>query len=269
MLTGTRAFSGDDATDTIVAVVSKEPDWNALPAMVPAGVRRLLRRSLEKEPKRRLDSAAAARLEIDDALTGEAEPTAVVPAGRHQRYEHIAWGAALLLAVIGTALAMRAFHGPTVETATTRFSLSPPDGMAFASSGMGRAGWGSPLSISPDGSRIVLVTSGADGTPRLWLRPLDTTTPQLLDGTDGASSPFWSPDGRWIAFFAGGKLKRVAATGRDVQVLCDSGTGGGGTWNRDDTILFAPAAAGESGLARVAGWRRHSDASDRAECGSR
>jgi Tol biopolymer transport system component len=250
MLTGRRAFAGETTSHVLASVLKDEPDWPALPPQTPAVIRKLLRRCLEKDRKRRLADASDARLEIDDALTGPTSPDAV-PARRARGREQAAWGLAAILAIVAVTLAARGVAGPPSDVAAARFSIAPPDGLSLASGGSGRRGWGSPVSVSPDGRSVVLVAAGADEIQRLWLRRLDATDSQLLAGTDGASGPFWSPDSRWIAFFAGGKLKRIPTNEGTVQVLCDSGTGGGGTWNRDDVILFAPAAAGEGGLVRV------------------
>jgi serine/threonine protein kinase len=250
MLAGRRAFDGETTSHVLASVLKDEPDWNALPPDTPAVIRRLLRRCLQKERKRRLADASDARLEIDEALTAPPEVPITVTQQSNRR-EQAAWGLASTLAIVAVILAIRGLGGAPIDAATARFSLAPPDGFSLASGGSGRRGWGSPISVSPDGRYIVLVAAGADEIQRLWLRRLDATESQLLPGTDGASGPFWSPDSRWIAFFAGGKLKRIPASEGGVQVLCDSGTGGGGTWNRDDVILFAPAAAGEGGLVRV------------------
>ncbi len=251
MLTGRQTFAGETVSHVLAAVLKDEPDLTTLPAGTPASIRKLLRRCLEKDRKRRLADAADARLEIDDALTGAAE--ALAPAGtptrRFIRREQVAWGLVAVMVLVALTLAVRQLSPPQIETATTRFTVDPPAKSAFLSNS---GGGGSAVAVSPDGRRIVLVAVGADGTPRLWIRPLDATSPQMLVGTEGASSPFWSPDSRWIAFFANSKLKRIAISGAEPQVLCDSAAGGGGTWNRDDVIVFSPAAAGEGGLVRVA-----------------
>ncbi|MDO8677088.1 MAG: protein kinase [Acidobacteriota bacterium] len=251
MLTGRQAFAGESISHVLAAVLKDEPDWTTLPVETPASIRRLLRRCLEKDRKRRLPDAAIARLEIDDSLTGPADVStaAAIPAQRSARREQAAWGLAAILALVALTLAIPQLSPPQIET-VTRFSVGPPDGSALLSNG---AGGGSAVVVSPDGRRIVLVVIGSDGTPRLWIRPLDATSPQLLVGTEGASSPFWSPDSRWIAFFANAKLKRISIGGGEPQILCDSAAGGGGTWNRDDVIVFSPAPAGEGGLVRVAG----------------
>ncbi len=253
MLTGTRLFEGTTISDTLAAVLRAEPDWTKLPADTPPPIRKLLRRCLDKDRKKRLADAADARLEIDEVLSGSDPVTtgAAAPPRKPARRELAAWGLAAILSLGLLVVSIGRLTAPAVESSTTRFSLAPPDGATFHSGAGGRGGWGSPLVVSPDGRRIVLVVADAAGTQRLWIRMLDATAPQALAGTEGASGPFWSPDSQWIAFFAEGKLKRVAASGGETQILCDSAAGGGGTWNRDDVILFSPAHAGEGGLVRV------------------
>jgi eukaryotic-like serine/threonine-protein kinase len=99
-----------------------------------------------------------------------------------------------------------------------------------------------PLSLSPDGHRVAFAAVGADGKSLLWVRSLDSLTAQALAGTDYASSPFWSPDSRFLGFFAGGKLKKIEVSGGPPITLCDAPNGRGGTWNRAGVIVFAPAA---------------------------
>ena len=99
-----------------------------------------------------------------------------------------------------------------------------------------------PLAVSPDGRRIAIVATSADGKSQLWVRSLDTLTAQALAGTEGAFQPFWSPDSRFIGFFAGGKLKKIEVSGGPPITLCDAPDPRGGTWNRDGVIVFGPTA---------------------------
>ncbi len=249
MLTGRRAFAGEDLTDTIVSVVSREPDWNALPAATPAGLRRLLTRCLKKDAKARLQAIGDARVQIEELLSGAPEDTSAaarasavntVDAVRTGRWrERIAWVVAAL-GIVAAGIATTMYVRRAVpEPVQMRFEMTTPGAM------------NDPLSfaLSPNGRRIAFVTT-VSGVPRLWVRPLDQVTPQALAGTEGASYPFWSPDGQAIGFFAGGKLKRVDLSGGSPRVLADASSGRGGTWNQDDVIVFAPTTPGE--LKRVA-----------------
>jgi Tol biopolymer transport system component len=237
MLTGERAFGGQDVSDTLAGVLRAEPDWNRLPANAPRSVRLLLRRCLQKDPKERLHDIGDARIEIRDAQTETSGTTTLgVPViGRPQ--ERLAWMAAVAVLAVALAVALVLTRRPTPVAPEMRVEITPP-----ATS--------SPLhfAISPDGGRLVFVASG-DEQPRLWVRALDAVAAQPLAGTENAEYPFWSPDSRSIGFFAGGKLKRVDTAGGPPQVVADVFAARGGTWNSDGTILFASASVGP--LSRV------------------
>jgi len=256
MLTGQRAFTGEDITDTIVSVLSKEPDWSALPATTPVSIRTLLRRCLEKDRKRRLTDAGAARLEIDEALATPAAgdrrayPTTDVrqsaPDGQplnpdprpRARRSALPWVVAGTLAVaLVAALLAWAPWQPVPVLPETRLDIVTPATDQPTS-----------FALSPDGRYIVFVASG-DGAARLWLRPLAATTAEPLAGTEGATAPFWAPDSRSIAFFAGNALKRLDLGSGAPQILAPSAGVRGGTWSRDGVIVFAPSDS--AGLMRV------------------
>ena len=116
----------------------------------------------------------------------------------------------------------------------------PPDKWSLAGTGAVTTGATAPVMISPDGHRVAFVAMSADGKSLLWVRSLDTLTAQSLAGTEGASAPFWSPDSRFLGFFAGGKLKKIDVSGGPPITLCDAPDNRGGTWNRDGVIVFAP-----------------------------
>ena len=232
MLTGQRAFSGEDTTDTIVAVISKEPQWSALPPGTPATIRKLLRRCLEKDRKRRLDSAADARLEVDDAMTAPASGDTAPPIRNHA----LPWAvAATAVLVAGVLLLLwapwRTAPGlpPPLETRLDIITPATADPISIA--------------LSPDGRQIAFVALG-DGTSQLWLRSLGATIAKPLAGTEGAALPFWSPDSRSLGFFAGGELKRLDIGGGTPQTLATVGNPRGGTWNAEGTILFPPTTGG-------------------------
>ena len=237
MLTGRRMYTGETASETLAAVIMKEPDLGALPAGTPAGVRMVLRRCLDRDAKRRLRDIGEARIAIEDALSGTvgAEPAAPAPvrAGRPLA----AWILAAAATVAALALGFIHFRETPPPVRAMRFSISPPQKALIHT-----------FALSPD-SRYLVIAAAAQGKSGLWVRPLDSLNYQLLASTEGATYPFWSPDSRSIAFFAGGKLKKVAVTGGPVQTVCEATGGRGGTWYPDGTIVFAPAAAG--GIYRV------------------
>lgn len=251
MLAGRPAFAGDHASDILAAVLRTEPDWNALPPETPAAARRVLRRCLEKDLHRRLHDIADARIELDDALDGssgaEAPPEprerteGRARAGARTR-ERAAW---ILAGMSVVALALVLASGrwlprgvPAADSRTYDAAVVLPDGLRiWATEPSGR------FALSPDGRRLALIGSDADGQTMLWVRPLETSVAQRLAGTEGATFPFWSPDSRFVAFMAGGKLKKIDAGGGAVVTLCDATLPASGTWNREDVILFTPRAS--------------------------
>jgi Tol biopolymer transport system component len=232
MLTGKRAFKGEDVSDTLAAVLRDEPDGTALPADTPPAIRRLLRRSLEKDHKRRLPDIAVARIEIDEALsTGNVEP-AIAPGALRTR-ERLAWisivGLVTLVALAIAAWAFRPVPPPALEM---RLEINTPPTTTPTS-----------LAISPDGQKLVF--AGTDqGRSGLWLRSMNAVSARALAGTEGASFPFWSPDSRSLGFFADAQLKRIDIEEGRVQILANASSPAGGTWNQDGTILFVPADIG-------------------------
>jgi hypothetical protein len=249
MLTGTRPFGGEDVSDTLANVLKSEPDWSALPPATPDAARILLRRCLTKDRKRRLDSAAGARLEIDDALMLLVPSADLVSAGAPS----VGWRrvAVFTLAVLlaggaaGTAvwLAMR----PRAAR-VTRFALAPTGAAALNVDTVSRD-----LTITPDGTHIVYKGTATSRGRGLWVRALDQLEPTpLAGGTPGA--PFSSPDGQWIGFVdigSGVELKKVAVTGGPTLLLCRlDGQSRGATWGDDGSIIFATSAT-STGLQRV------------------
>jgi Tol biopolymer transport system component len=249
MLTGRPVFDGETVPQVLASVLKDEPDWNALPATAPAPTRRLLRRCLEKDRRRRLTDASDARLEIEDSLAtpaAEVPPTNVsnasrsaLTAPRARVASAIAVAAVLVAAVLAVPAARYLRMPPSAAPPEMRLEINTPattDPLSFK--------------LSPDGKQIVYAASGGGGA-RLWLRSLATTTAQPLAGTEGALYPFWSPDSKSIGFFASGQLKRLDLDGGQPQVVVSAaGSGRGGTWNDEDVIVFSPTAG--SALFRVA-----------------
>ena len=243
MLTGRKAFEGETVSDTLAAILTKEPDWSALPADTPASVRRVLRRCLDRDPRMRIHDIADARLELDEPL---APPAGPVP------------------------IPYRASRIPAwAVDRRSRSSLSPPesDGGARCSPRRPRRRPRSPaspsrfpgndqipfddspvLELSRDGRQLVFIGE-RDGQRQLYVRSRDRIAARPVAGTAGAYSPFFSPDGQWLAFFADGKLKKVPVAGGSAIVLADAPSNRGGVWLEDDTIVFSPEFA--SGLNRV------------------
>ena len=232
MLTGTRAFPGVDITDTLAAVVRGEPDWSLVPNGISPALLVFLRRCVEKDPKQRIGDIHDVRLALDGAFETPAAQTSApaVLATRRGRVAWMAFGAAVL--------GMTAFAVPAVRHLQ---ETSPPETRVDIVT----PGTPTPTSfaLSPDGRQLVF-TASSDGVSRLWLRNLASATAQPLSGTEGASLPFWSPDGRSLGFFADDKLKRLDLGGGAPQALAPVIAGRGGTWNAEGVILFAPNTQG-------------------------
>jgi Tol biopolymer transport system component len=252
MLTGTRLFEGATVSDTLAAVLKTEPPWSALAPATPPAIRRLLRRCLEKDRKRRLDSAAAARLEIEDALTApaavlqdDANERGAAAAARSRGRERLAWGLAGVLLV--STLALGAAWSRSGDASASR----PAPEMRVEIATPQRAAEVATFTLSPDGTRLAFTFGG-----QVWVRPLESENAQALAGTDGVTnsgtgSLFWSPDGESIGFGAQGQLKRVDLRSGLARSLAAAPNVIGGTWAPDGTILFVPSPA--SPVIRISG----------------
>jgi hypothetical protein len=230
MLTGKRAFPGEDLTDTLAAVVRAEPNWTLLPPGVPATLVTYLKRCLHKDPKQRIPDIAAMRLALEGAFETAAPPATQATAAPRGRLPWMAAFAvaAALVAAMATSTVRHLREAPPPAAPEMRLEITTPATDA-------------PLqfALSPDGRVLVFVASG-DGPSRLWLRRLDQTEARPLTGTEGATSPFWSPDSRSIGFFTGNSLLRTdLASGAPQALTTSTGFSSGGSWSADGTILFA------------------------------
>jgi Tol biopolymer transport system component len=242
MLTGQRPFHGESMGDTLAAVVKDTPDWSALPAEVPSHLRKLLERMLAKDRKERLQAIGEARIILARSQNDEAVSTAGV-AAPSSRPGRLPWIAAAGVMTIVAAIALWSLWrvSQPVEQALIRIS---GDLGAEAISGANLT-----VAISPDGKRIVYpVRTG--GKVLLATRLLDQATPTLLSGTEGATVPFFSPDGQWIGFGAEGKLKKISVLGGAALALCDAPSLRGGSWGEDGNIIMALSST-PVGLSRV------------------
>jgi len=248
MLTGKGPFAGDDVSDTLANVLKREPDWSALSASVPASIRALLRRCVEKDRRKRVADVSVALFVIDEqaSLSGSVVASAA-PLSRRLLWQRIAarTGVVLVVAAVATMLTWIAMRpAEPVPPRVSRLSLASSGAATLTVSGFDRD-----LAITPDGSRVIYV--GNNGT-QLFVRALDALEPAAV--FKGAPrGPFVSPDGRWIGFVDNNStLKKVAVTGGPAVTLATlDGNVLGATWGPDDTIIFGTFLSA-TGLRRVA-----------------
>jgi Tol biopolymer transport system component len=251
MLTGRRTFDGDDVVDVLGAVTRLDPDWTAIPATVPPAVRSLLENCLVKDPRARAGDIAVARFVLEHAAR-IAPPVPHTPAPTSPLWRRtLPWGVAAAALLLAAVLVAARFRVVTPPVATLE-KLSADIG-ADASLPIDQ---GASAVISPDGHTLAFVAqANARAVSQLYVRPLDVLRAQPLAGTEGARDPIFSPDGRWIGFFADGKLKKVAVTGGATVTIADAVNSRGAVWADDDTIVFQPinaASPGTGALMRVA-----------------
>ena len=239
MLTGRQTFDGETVSHVLASVLKDAPDFSSLPGDTPSSIRTLLRRCLEKDRQKRLDSAAAARLEIEDALSGShdtsAPPRAAAASGA-------IWKTALpwLVAAAGIAgvwISMR--PPPSPAAPVTRSTIELPDGLRIRS--RQRA-----IALSPDGTRLAVVLRDTRNRSQLYLRALDKLELRALAGTDEASDPFWSPDGTALGFFTPRELKRVDLPDGPVRTIAQIEQGRGASWGGGDRAIFSALAPGSA-----------------------
>ena len=252
MLTGHPAFTGDTVSDVLARILEREPDFDALPIDLPTAVRRMLRRCLNKEPKRRTHDIADARLEVEDAIEGEQECTAsgaqsTARSGDRSQMGWILSIVFLLSAII--AVVQTVSVEPERPPAPSRLAIKLPDHLRLTGAAHSFA---SPVTISPDGTVVVFSASDGEATA-LYRRNLASFDSEVIAGTDGATAPFFSPDGKWVGFFSGGWLQRIPLDGGTPVRICNvpNFRGTGVHWTDDQQILFIGSALA-SGILRVA-----------------
>ena len=252
MLTGRRVFQQDEVSDTLALVLTKDPDWNAVPANTPASLQRLLRRCLVKDRSARLPDIGSARLEIDEALTELSRPgpddrSTASTGFRTRRSFAIAMTAVLATAAVLIAWALTRTPASDLPVSRVLIGVAPAErllsGLPFdAADGGGRPSRTS-MAFAPDGRSLVF-SAERSGVVGLYVRRLDQLEATLITGTEGASNPFFSPNGESIGFYAHGALKRVPLAGGAAVTISNVDLVYGASWGSTGQIVFATQMGG-------------------------
>ena len=250
ILTGVRPFAGEDVADTLAAVLMREPDWSALPKSLLPAIRTLVERCLVKDRRQRIGDISTALFLLREPVGLSAPAAADAPAITPPQpiWRRLVVPATALVAGLAIAGTVVWFSTPVLQPgAPVRVTAELGADVSLATTQDPAA-----AVLSPDGRLLVFSAqkNGGDDT-QLYVRRLDQLQATPLSGTDGARSPFFSPDGQWVAFFASGKLKKISVTGGAAFTLCDAPTGRGGTWGEDGTIVFTPDNVTQVRLLRV------------------
>jgi Tol biopolymer transport system component/predicted Ser/Thr protein kinase len=245
MATGRRAFEGKSQLSVLAAILEKEPEpIGKLQPLTPPALEHTVATCLAKDPDERWQSAHDIVRELQWISTAGAQAAPPVVRPRRRRREWLAMGiaAAAVIALLAVAAAQVWWSpAPKIIQAT----VLAPDKFTFDATG----DFGGPAVLSPDGEKIVFAAHGPDRPKALWVRSLNSAAAQRLDGTEGASFPFWSPDSRFVGFFANGELNKIPAGGGPVIPLAPASNPRGGSWSRKHVILYAPNFIG--GLMRI------------------
>jgi len=245
MLTGRKAFEGDDASQTMAAILRDEPDWDALPPATPAHIQRLLKRCLAKNPHDRLHDIADARVSMQSPLDGQVWDDESI--SNASSFNRKLWGLIWLLTAALPAAVVALLFGwpeslpgqPVVRTLieiepTKTVGSSLDDSTAFGTLALSRTAF----ALSPDG-RYLVYSAGDAKSSMLYIRALNESSSVPLEGTESAWVPFFSPDGEWIAFWADGELKRIRTIGGPAETICEANVIPiGASWGPDGTIVF-------------------------------
>src|SRR6185295_6494766 len=225
-----KAFSGKSQASLAGAILRDDPtSVTEIAPMTPPALNRVIKTCLAKDPEDRFQTAHDVKLQLQWIAEGGSQAGLPAPvAARRKSRERLAWAVAGVAIVTAALLAAGYLRRAPVKATPIRFEIATPEGASLVDTPR----------ISPDGKILAFNANDSSGRSRIWVRPLSSLETRPLDGTEGATRPFWSPDSRFIGFFAGGKLKKVEASGGPPQKICDYPTGSDGTWSPAGVILF-------------------------------
>jgi serine/threonine-protein kinase len=239
MLTGARAFPGEDMTDTLAAVVRAEPDWSLLPAGLPPTLVVYLKRCLHKDPKQRVPDMATMRLALEGAFD-TAAPRGTVSSEARGTHRSLVWASVAIAIGSLAAAAFALWKRPAnVRPPTVRLTIPLREGSELTSS----------PAITSDGRTVAYVARQGTEDSLLYLRDVDSFETRVVAGSNGARQPFFSPDNKWVAFFAQSQLQKAEVKGGPAVRVVEVAYPFGGTWTEDDTIVYAASIG--SGLLRI------------------
>ena len=246
MLTGQRAFAGQSQASVIAQILTAEPrPVSQLTPTTPASLDRVVTSCLAKDPDERWQSASDLARELRWIAGGSGVSSGAAVSAASSRPRRFGRGAlgfivaavVTIAAIFAIAMLATRVRPAAAPGALTRFSIVSPEGVTLLADGANAR-------ISPDGRNLAFSASSAGGTLSMWVRPLDSLVARPLAGTEDGSLPFWSSDGRYLAYFGTENLSKVAVGGGTPEAICNTGDGRGGTWSRDGVIVMAPQAAG-------------------------
>jgi Tol biopolymer transport system component/tRNA A-37 threonylcarbamoyl transferase component Bud32 len=230
MLTGQKAFTGKSQASLIGSIMTSEPaSISSIQPMVPPALDRVVKGCLAKEPEHRWHTAHDVRMQLQWIAEGGSQAGVPAPvAARRKSREKLAWGVAAAALLAAVALGFGFWKRAPKPPRTVRFEISTPEEIITIDTPR----------VSPDGRFIAFNATDTAGKTRIWVRALNALVSQPLAGTEGTTRPFWSPDSRFLAFFADGKLKKIEVTGGPAQKICDAPSGADGSWSPRGVILF-------------------------------
>ena len=243
MVTGKRAFDGSTQASLISSIMRDQPRaMTELIPLSPPALERLVRQCLAKDPTDRWQTAGDIRRELEWIATSSSQLTApVIKRRRHLRRAAMGWVAAGAVALLASAYVLGPGRAPRDTAALMRFGMEAPAGTVL--------GVPAEMELSPDGKAVAFVASDSSGVDHIFVRPLANNVARVLPGTNGGALPFWSPDSRTVAFFASGKLRKIAVDAGAPVDVCDAPDARGGAWSKHNVIVFAPNNQGP--IARV------------------